>query len=383
MDRDFERPKGTAFIQFVNAQSALDACAESNILEHDQRKLFIDLAISRTQASDLVSEKKEKEPQDNRNLALAKEGAVYANSYEADGVSKSDLEKRKKIEASNAAKLKLLHYFVSTTRLSVHNIPIKCNDQELKTTFLNALNENKLDEEVNKKNSRKILECRIMRDLTRVNSEGVAKSKGYGFVEFSKFEDALKALRATNNNPNLFSDKKTRLIVQFSIEDKRALQKKAKRLEKEHNNLDRNKKKKNAHLSLLKSKLTKKSKKKAFDATGGNNDDIEEDIAKKKEKNLIRTHMIENKITKRKLIEQNKKIKVENRAKRAKLSSEALEEDQRKAALSATERKKRRNKLKRDRAKNKVSKPQKVDNVDRLVDKYINEKSQKKRKWYE
>ena len=383
MDRDYERPKGTAFIQFENAQSALDACAESNILEHDQRKLYIDLAISRTQASDIVNEKKEKEPQDNRNLALAKEGAVYANSYESEGVSKSDLEKRVKIEASNNSKLKLLHYFVSTTRLSVHNIPIKCSDQELKKTFLNALNENKSDEEVNKKNSRKIVECRIMRDLTRVNSDRVAKSKGFGFVEFSKFEDALKALRATNNNPNLFSDKKTRLIVQFSIEDKRALQKKAKRLEKEQNNLDRNVKKKNAHLSLIKSKLTKKSKKKVFDANSTANDDNEEDIAKKKEKNLIRTHMIENKIEKRKLIEQNKKLKVENKAKRAKLSKEVTEEDDKKAEEIAIERKKKRNQMKRERAKNKAHKPQKTDNVDRLVDKYISEKSKKKRKWYE
>jgi nucleolar protein 4 len=381
MDRDYERPKGTAFIQFENAQSALDACAESNILEHDQRKLYIDLAISRTQASDLVNEKKEKEPQDNRNLALAKEGAVYANSYEAEGVSKSDLDKRNKIEASNNSKLKLLHYFVSTTRLSVHNIPIKCSDLELKKIFLNALNENKFDEEINKKNSRKLIDCRIMRDLTRVNSEGVAKAKGFGFVEFSKFEDSLKALRATNNNPNLFSDKKTRLIVQFSIEDKRALQKKAKRLEKEQYSLDRNIKKKNVHLSLIKSKLTKKSKKKVFDAN--NNEENEEDIAKKKEKNLIRTHMIENKIEKRKLIEQNKKIKVENKAKRAKLSKDVIEQDDKKAELIAIERKRKRNQLKRERAKNKASKPQKTDNVDRLVDKYLNEKSKKKRKWYE
>ena len=70
-----------------------------------------------------------------------------------------------------------------------------------------------------------------MRDLTRVNSEGVAKSKGYGFVQFKTHEMALKALHATNNNPDLF-DKKQRLIVQFSIEDMRALKKRQERQEK-------------------------------------------------------------------------------------------------------------------------------------------------------
>ena len=127
--------------------------------------------------------------------------------------------------------------------------------------------------------------------------------------------------------------------------------------------------------------MTKKSKKKVFDAN--NNEENEEDIAKKKEKNLIRTHMIENKIEKRKLIEQNKKIKVENKAKRAKLSKDVIEQDDKKAELIAIERKRKRNQLKRERAKNKASKPQKTDNVDRLVDKYLNEKSKKKRKWYE
>ena len=141
--------------------------------------------------------------------------------------------------------------------------------------------------------------------------------------------------------------------------------------------------KKNAHLSLIKSKLTKKSKKKVFDANSTANDDNEEDLAKKKEKNLIRTHMIENKIEKRKLIEQNKKLKVENKAKRAKLSKEVTEEDDKKAEEIAIERKKKRNQMKRERAKNKAHKPQKTDNVDRLVDKYISEKSKKKRKWYE
>lgn len=162
-----------------------------------------------------------------RNLALAKEGLVYPNSYEAEGVSKSDMEKRKKIEAANSQKLKLLHYFVSPTRLSVHNIPTNLSDQQLREIFERALGE-----QVGTKAANSVIkECRIMRDLTRVKSTGVCKSRGYGFVEFKRHEAALKALRATNNNPELFKDNR-RLIVQFSIENMRALKKKKEREEK-------------------------------------------------------------------------------------------------------------------------------------------------------
>ena len=186
-------------------------------------------------------------------MALAKEGIVYPNSYEAEGVSKSDMMMRQKIEASNTQKLKILHYFVSPTRLSVHNIPIKCSDKQLREIFERVVAGP--SSATNKWSP--IRECRIMRDLTRVNSEGVAKSKGYGFVEFKSHDMALKALRATNNNPDLFrsSSPNTRLIVQFSIEDMRALKKKRERFEKA------NAKKFNTNASKPKSKrkfVTKK-----------------------------------------------------------------------------------------------------------------------------
>lgn len=180
---------------------------------------------------------------------MAKEGVVYPNSYEAEGVSKAEMAQRAKIEASNAQKLKLLHYFVSPTRLSVHNIPIKCSDQELRAIFERAVAAGGDHFKSASNRWSPIKECRIMRDLTRVNSEGVAKSKGYGFVEFKTHDMALKALRATNNNPDVFgvsssgdsrSNKqkttatRSRLIVQFSIEDMRALKKKQERAEKMH-----------------------------------------------------------------------------------------------------------------------------------------------------
>ena len=45
-----------------------------------------------------------------------------------------------------------------------------------------------------------------------------------GFIEFTEHEHALTALRALNNNPNAFS-RARRPIVEFSIEDARAVRK--------------------------------------------------------------------------------------------------------------------------------------------------------------
>lgn len=278
-DRELERPKGTCFIQFESSQSALDACAESEILELDSRVLSVDMAVSRNQVNQLVEDKKlsENVPRDNRNLSLAKEGVIYQNSYEAEGMSKSDLLKRQKLEAINAEKLKLLHFFVSPTRLSVHNIPTKVTDEELRNIFMKAIGE--LPGKTKRTN---IIECRIMRDLTRVSSNGVGKSKGYGFVELTSFDLAKKALHSVNNNAEIFPNG-TRLIVQFSIEDMKALKKKKERSEKS--------KSKNAN---FKTKLNKISSQNA--------NIIEDDLDTKKkikEKNLIKVHMLERKLSKR------------------------------------------------------------------------------------
>jgi len=204
------------------------------MFEVDGRKIQIDMAVSRTKVYDIIQDRKsaESEPQDNRNLALAKEGVIYPNSYEAKEVSKADMIRRQKLEESNRLKLQILHYFVSPTRLSVHNLPIKCSDDELRKIFQDAIDEG--SGRVNPDNTFKksgITECRIMRDMTRVNSEGVHRSKGFGFVEFTTTALAKKALHAVNNNGKLFQNGQ-RPIVQFSIEDMRALKKKQERYEK-------------------------------------------------------------------------------------------------------------------------------------------------------
>ena len=72
------------------------------------------------------------------------------------------------------------------------------------------------------------------------NKEKVKKSKGFGFVEFAKHEDALAVLRKLNNNPAYFG-KERRPIVEFAIENSLELNKRQDRLRKAHNITDKKK----------------------------------------------------------------------------------------------------------------------------------------------
>jgi len=47
-----------------------------------------------------------------------------------------------------------------------------------------------------------------MRDLNRIGGSKLGKSRGYAFINFSNHVDALQALRSTNNNPEVFGEKK-------------------------------------------------------------------------------------------------------------------------------------------------------------------------------
>ena len=55
-----------------------------------------------------------------------------------------------------------------------------------------------------------------MRDLKKLVEGNVHPSKGFGFVTFSRHEDALHALRNVNNNPNIFTSEKVARLANYS-----------------------------------------------------------------------------------------------------------------------------------------------------------------------
>ena len=68
----------------------------------DGRELNVALAVSREKIKE-ISKAKEKEPKDKRNLYLAREGLIREGTQAAQGVSKTDMNKRMKVGDCGAA----------------------------------------------------------------------------------------------------------------------------------------------------------------------------------------------------------------------------------------------------------------------------------------
>lgn len=128
------------------------------------------------------------------------------------------MAKRLELEQYKTQMLRNLNMFVSRTRLLIRNLPPTWDDAKLRALCQHNSDPNAV-----------IKEARVMRNLRDVDSRGVGKSKEYGFVTFSRHEDALKALRAINNNPNIFTPHR-RPIVAFAIENKTKIKGREKRL---------------------------------------------------------------------------------------------------------------------------------------------------------
>jgi len=221
-DKVMGHPRGTGFVKFKrkeDAEKCISLAEGPDGIFLDNRQLNIVIAKEKTDVEEIQKERKAKEPKDNRNLYLAREGIIREGTAAADGVSKSDMERRKQIQKQKKQMLNNLNNFVSSTRLCVRNLPPYIDDSKLKSIFSK-----------NVPKTAKIIEAKVMKNMKETGKEKQT-SKGYGFVSFADHEDALLALRNTNNNPTIFTNDR-RPIVEFSIENRKALLARQKRLEK-------------------------------------------------------------------------------------------------------------------------------------------------------
>ncbi|XP_058806860.1 RNA-binding protein 28-like isoform X2 [Phymastichus coffea] len=219
MDPLTEHSKGTAFVKFVNVEDAEKCLAAGTELKLHDQILDPHKALNRKEVTEKKEDKKKK-MKDSRNLYLVKEGVILASSPAAQDVSASDMARRLQLEKWKSQMLRNLSMFVSRVRLVIHNLPPSMDDSKLRQLFKKYSNPNAV-----------ITEARVMRDLRKVDANLLGKSKEHGFVTFTKHEDALKALRSLNNNPNIFSKTK-RPIVAFSIENRIMVNAKQRRVEK-------------------------------------------------------------------------------------------------------------------------------------------------------
>uniref|UniRef100_T1JB90 RRM domain-containing protein n=1 Tax=Strigamia maritima TaxID=126957 RepID=T1JB90_STRMM len=232
MDPDTEHSKGTAFVKF-DAQKNAEAClqkandeSEDGGIVLDGKKVTVCLAMSREEIIQKRDDAHKKEAKDSRNLYLAREGLIRPGTAAAEGVSAADMNKRGKLETWKGQMLKNLNIFIANNRLCVRNLPLTMTDDSLRAIYEKAAGADA-----------QIREARVIRNRAQIGTKSLGESKGYGFVTFATHEQALKALRHTNNNPNIFS-KNQRPIVEFSLEKKGAINAKLKRLEQSRKKLN-------------------------------------------------------------------------------------------------------------------------------------------------
>uniref|UniRef100_T1P9N7 RNA recognition protein n=1 Tax=Musca domestica TaxID=7370 RepID=T1P9N7_MUSDO len=211
--------KGTAFVKFKTKESA-DLCLQSAaefVLMDQVLEPYPALSREEIRQQNLEKDKKN-DGKDSRNLYLAREGLIMANSNAAEGVSASDMNKRHKLEQIKAQVLKNLNRFVSRNRLSIHNLPLNYDNDNLRDMIIAYT-------------GFKPHECRVMRENKITPDHPKGKSKGFGFMSFNTHLEALTALRKLNNNPKVFGTQH-RPIVAFSIEDRAVHKVKEKRKER-------------------------------------------------------------------------------------------------------------------------------------------------------
>jgi len=219
IDKVTEHPKGSAFVKFASEESVqkcIEASESQDGLWLDSRQIYAISALRPDEAKQKQDDKKvnKKEEKDSRNLYLSREGLIREGTKAAIGVSKSDLQLRVNLEKRKKEMLKDLNRFISKDRLCVRNLPLEITDDKLKALVLKFVEPKP-----------KIAELKVMKDMK------TGKNKGFAFVSLANHEMALQVLRNMNNNPEVFH-KDQRPIIEFSIENRKALNARQKRLEK-------------------------------------------------------------------------------------------------------------------------------------------------------
>ncbi|KAF9420462.1 RNA recognition motif-containing protein, partial [Entomortierella beljakovae] len=271
MDHDTGRSRGTGFVCYFNKGAADNCMAEAEKVaaivnpiqaENDKKKknnfvkqamlqpdlpeelavkftlngriLNIVRAVDKKSAVDLLNAGQQKrEREDRRNLYLMREGVIFPDTPAAASILPSELSKR---QASYSARRALLarnpSLYISKTRLSIRNLPLKMDEKEIRKLGIQAIqkfkNEVKAGKRAHLSNEEMeegwdkrvhIRQAKIVRSKDRMDAATQQlRSKGYGFLEYATHAHALAGLRWLNNNPSLFGEKKC-LIVEFSVEN--------------------------------------------------------------------------------------------------------------------------------------------------------------------
>lgn len=278
MDKVTEKPAGTAFVCFYNAEDAQNcikgaprsqqpvATAKNSILQDeaadpdgkytlDGRLLQVAQAVDKQQAFNLAeSSQAKRNLKDKRNLFLLNEGAIDRSSPLFNLMTMPEIQARQSSAAQRKKQVQgnpSLH--LSLTRLALRNIPRNVESKDLKELARKAVVEFAIDvkagrrqplskeenardgkdareKEHDRKAKRKgiIKQAKVVFESsqgTKTTEKDGGRSRGYGFVEYTSHHWALMGLRHLNGL-QLENDagKKQRLIAEFAIENAQVVQ---------------------------------------------------------------------------------------------------------------------------------------------------------------
>ncbi|XP_030944897.1 RNA-binding protein 28 isoform X2 [Quercus lobata] len=210
-----KRPKGTGFLKFKTIDAATAAVTAANVasglgISLKGRQLTVLKALDKKSAHDKEVDKANKEVLDPRNLYLAEEGHIEEGTPAAEGVSASDLLKRKMLKREKKTKLKSPNFHISKTRLIMYNIPKSMTEKKLKKLCIDAVTSRAT------KQTPVIKQIKFLKDVKKGKVVTKNHSRGVAFVEFTEHQHALVALRVLNNNPETFG-LEYRPIVEFAL----------------------------------------------------------------------------------------------------------------------------------------------------------------------
>ncbi|KAK3412560.1 hypothetical protein EUGRSUZ_I01295 [Eucalyptus grandis] len=222
-----QQPKGTGFLKFKAVDAANAAISAASVTSGvgiflKGRPLTILRALDKKSAHQKELDKAKTEDHDHRHLYLAKEGLVVEGSAAAEGVSESDMAKRKGLEREKMTKLQSPNFHVSRTRLVIYNLPKSMTEKELKKLCFEAVTSRATKQKPD------IRQIKFLKNIKKGKVVTKDHSRGVAFVEFTEHQHALVALRVLNNNPETFGPQH-RPIVAFALDNVQTLkQRKAK-----------------------------------------------------------------------------------------------------------------------------------------------------------
>lgn len=230
--------KGVAFVEFASKDEADRVVVHTKELSLNGRAVFARTALPQTTVENLrkIKEVENKAKQDKRNLALAKEGEIREGSKAWNEISEQDRARRQHFAELKFQKLKNVENFVDPSKIVIHNIPKSYSEEDIHLLARKAANGD-IKMEVGKRRS-KTVSCHLMRSN---DPEEQNQSLGFAFIKFQNAADAMKALRVLNNHPTAFFNDK-RPIVEFAVENAKALKILADRQERNSKKIELRKK---------------------------------------------------------------------------------------------------------------------------------------------